>query len=467
MKQKILRTIKEYNLLEKDMHIVVGLSGGPDSVCLFDVLCKLTGEMKWTLHAVHVNHKFRPGDAEKDQLYAENLCQSRGVECFTIVRDCNELAESLGKTSEEAGRMARYEAFSQCAQKLVDAGIDKGHIAIAVAHNADDNAETLLFRIMRGTGIDGLAGIPYERDTEDGFRIVRPLLDVKRSEIEKYCVDNNLNPCIDKTNAQNLYTRNKIRNLLIPYIEENFNENIIDTVNRMSKAAAFDKDYLWRQAQSCYEAVVLAENGEEVKLNTEAMEELHRSIRVRIYAKALKSIGMTENLTSAHLDAVDELLCSQSPSSFCNLADGFKAFRQYDKLVFSCSMTGSEDGEVSIIVMSPSEYAEYKKQGTVHGTFSGIDPSKLKVRTRRDGDKIKLKMGTKKLQDFLVDEKVPKLHRDNIKVLAFGSEILWILPSEHFEKLSLKEKGRFSIDFKADASRKDDIIVLEYKTKIC
>ena len=251
MKQKILRTIKEHDLLKEEMHIVLGLSGGPDSVCLFDVLHRLSEEMKWTLHAVHVNHMFRPGDAEKDQLYVETMCENRGVDCFVVVRDCNELAERLGRTSEEAGRIARYEAFSQCAQKLLEGGVAKDKIAITVAHNADDNAETLLFRIMRGTGIDGLAGIPYERYTEEGFRVVRPLLDVKRSDIERYCAENNLNPCIDKTNAQNLYTRNKIRNLLIPYIEENFNENIIETVNRISKAASFGTtDSKFAKAQS-------------------------------------------------------------------------------------------------------------------------------------------------------------------------------------------------------------------------
>lgn len=466
MKQKILSTIREQGLLSRDMHIIVGLSGGPDSVCLFDVLCKLAEEMNWTLHGVHVNHLFRPGDAEKDQAFAEEFCRQRGVECTSVVRDCNELAKILGKTSEEAGRIARYEAFSQCAEKLTEAGVPKDRIAIAVAHNADDQCETILFRIMRGTGVDGLAGIPYRRMTEDGFKIVRPLLDVKRSEIEKYCGENNLNPCIDKTNAQNIYTRNKIRNLLIPYIEENFNSNIIETVNRLSMAAACDREYLWEQADVAYKNALVSENDTEVKLMAEPLSQYHKALRMRVFSKALQQVGMSENLSAAHLEGVDELLTAESPSAECHLTDGFKAFRQYDKIVFSAGGYDFEEESLQILTMSHKEYKEYKQKGLFHGAFSGADAEKLQIRERKDGDRIRLAVGTKKLQDFLVDEKVPKQYRDRIKVLALGNEILWVLPSDAFDKASLREKGRFSADYKVSEKDGDNIIVLEYKTKM-
>ena len=466
MKQKILRTIKEHELLTEDMHIVLGLSGGPDSMCLFDALFELADEKKWTLYAVHVNHKFRPGDAEKDQKYVEAFCKEKGVECFSVVCDCNELAESLGKTSEEAGRIARYDAFSKCALELTAAGISKEKIAIAVAHNADDQCETLLFRIMRGTGVDGLAGIPYKRATEDGFMIVRPLLDVKRIDIEKYCRERNLKPCIDKTNLDNLYTRNKIRNLLVPYIEEKFNENIVDTVNRLAKSAAYDKDYLWQETHKAYNHALSTECEEEVKLFINNLIILHRALRFRVYAKALHLVGMDENLSYAQLEALDGLLEADSPSAACDLADGFKAFREYEKIVFSAGKKKKSTDYWTLRSMSREEYDEYKKRGTLHGAFSCLDCSKLEVRSRRDGDKIKIGNGNKKLQDFLVDEKVPKHYRDDIKVLTLGSEILWILPSPHFEKETLRKKGRFSADYKIDNDDNENIIVLEYKTKM-
>jgi len=466
MKQKILRTIKEQDLLKKDMHIVIGLSGGPDSVCLFDVLFKLAEEMNWTLHAVHVNHKFRPGAAEEDQQYVDSLCKERGVECYSVVRDCNELAKNLGKTSEEAGRIARYEAFSKCASELIESGVAKEHIAIAVAHNADDQCETLLFRIMRGTAVDGLAGIPYKRRNEDGVLIVRPLLDVKRSDIEKYCEECNLNPCIDKTNSENLYTRNKIRNLLIPYIEDNFNENIVETVNRLAKAAACDKHYMWLETQQSFKKVCIEETEGEAKLSVCRLRSLHRAIRLRVYTEALSRIGMKENLSFAQLDAVDAIVNSDNPSSSCDLADGFKAFREYEKIVFSARKTEAETDCWKLYSFSREEYEEYKKKGAFHGAFSCLDSSNLQVRPRRDGDKIRIAGGTKKLQDFLVDEKVPKHCRDEIRVLALGSEILWILPSEVFSKESLRKKGRFSANYKITDKSDGNIIVLEYITKM-
>ena len=223
MKQRVLETIKTHELLEDGTHIVLGLSGGPDSVCLFDVLLELSAVKNFRIHPVHVNHKFRPGDAERDQEYVEELCRQRGLTCRTFTVDCNALAREEGLTSEEAGRKARYDAFFETAQGITQGfaqglaqelageleqhctqepsmpGTDK--IAIAVAQNANDQAETILFRMLRGTGTDGLAGIAYKR-YERGFAIVRPLLDVPRDEIEKYCEERNLSPRIDHTNNE-------------------------------------------------------------------------------------------------------------------------------------------------------------------------------------------------------------------------------------------------------------------------
>ena len=256
MKQRVLETIKTHELLEDGTHIVLGLSGGPDSVCLFDVLLELSAVKNFRIHPVHVNHKFRPGDAERDQEYVEELCRQRGLTCRTFTVDCNALAREEGLTSEEAGRKARYDAFFETAQGITQGfaqglaqelageleqhctqepsmpGTDK--IAIAVAQNANDQAETILFRMLRGTGTDGLAGIAYKR-YERGFAIVRPLLDVPRDEIEKYCEERNLSPRIDHTNNEAIYARNKIRLELLPMLREKFNPNIIETINRLGK----------------------------------------------------------------------------------------------------------------------------------------------------------------------------------------------------------------------------------------
>ena len=479
MKKKTLQTITKHNLIEKGMHIVLGLSGGPDSVCLFDLLRNVADEFELKLYAVHVNHKFRPGAAEEDQQYVEELCKKHQVPCYTYVTDCNVLAAEEGLTSEEAGRKARYDAFGRVAEKLHQQGIKKEKIAIALAHNANDQCETILFRLMRGTGTDGLAGIPYMRFDEKGFKIIRPILDLKREEIEKYCEDRNLQPRIDHTNNENLYARNKIRNLLIPYLEDNYNENIVDTINRLGKIAAQDKDYMNVQAQKAYEkafkSMVTDDENKEVSLDTNVLRNLHNAIRFRVYTTALEKVGMEQNITYAQGELIDKVLVSKSPSAMCDLTDGFVVLREYESIVFKKNLTKcdvklskkqvetSNCGEnYKFLSMTPCEFEEYKQNAKVtFGAFQGVAPKELCVRTRKSGDVINTGNGTKKIQDFFVDQKVPKHCREDIKLLAKGSKILWVLPSENFPSENMRQKGRFSADFRAQKDTEDMVIVLE------
>ena len=519
MKQRVLETIKTHELLEDGTHIVLGLSGGPDSVCLFDVLLELSAVKNFRIHPVHVNHKFRPGDAERDQEYVEELCRQRGLTCRTFTVDCNALAREEGLTSEEAGRKARYDAFFETAQGITQGfaqglaqelageleqhctqepsmpGTDK--IAIAVAQNANDQAETILFRMLRGTGTDGLAGIAYKR-YERGFAIVRPLLDVPRDEIEKYCEERNLSPRIDHTNNEAVYARNKIRLELLPMLREKFNPNIIETINRLGKNAAADKDYLAQQARDAYEEALEDADGRSctVEVTTAKLDRMHKAVRMRVYNYLLADVGMEENLTEGQLEAIEKVRISQSPSAMCDLADGFRVYKIYDRIRF-CREAETEEGrQLRMRFISAEEYAKEKKTAhapdadggetaaRVVGIFAlppGAEDS-VCIRKRRDGDVIAIasksrtqgatqtptqgaaqtpaqgatqtpdtappQVRHKKLQDFLVDAKVPKSVRDDIDLLAYGNRILWVLPSPHFASRQYREKGRFSAEFK-------------------
>lgn len=559
MKQRVLETIKTHELLEDGTHIVLGLSGGPDSVCLFDVLLELSAVKNFRIHPVHVNHKFRPGDAERDQEYVEELCRQRGLTCRTFTVDCNALAREEGLTSEEAGRKARYDAFFETAQGIAQEltqgiaqelaqelageleqhctqepsmpGTDK--IAIAVAQNANDQAETILFRMLRGTGTDGLAGIAYKR-YERGFAIVRPLLDVPRDEIEKYCEERNLSPRIDHTNNEAIYARNKIRIELLPMLREKFNPNIIETINRLGKNAAADKDYLAQQARDAYEEALEDADGRSctVEVTTAKLDRMHKAVRMRVYNYLLADVGMEENLTEGQLGAIEKVRISQSPSAMCDLADGFRVYKIYDRIRF-CREAETEEGrQLRMRFISAEEYAKEKKTAhapdadggetaaRVVGIFAlppGAEDS-VCIRKRRDGDVIAIasksrtqgatqtptqgatqtsaqgaaqtsaqgatqapvqgatqgatqtpaqgatqapaqgatqtpdtappQVRHKKLQDFLVDAKVPKSVRDDIDLLAYGNRILWVLPSPHFASRQYREKGRFSAEFK-------------------
>lgn len=477
---------------------MLGLSGGPDSVCLFSVLCRLAEDMHLTIHPVHINHKFRPGAAEEDQAYVEELCRSKGLCCRSFVYDCPAIAKEQKLSPEEAGRNARYEAFFKVAQEIRSQGVPAPKIAVAVAQNANDQCETILFRIMRGTGTDGLSGIAYKRDGEGGIAVIRPLLDITRDEIEKYCAEHNLNPRIDHTNSETVYTRNRIRLELIPYLAENFNSNIVETVNRLGRISAEDRDYLYLEARTIFDKIrqvaqdSQAEPTEQtVSIFTPPLENLHPAIRFRVYNIALDNAGMEGNVTRAHLEAVESVRLSESPSASADLADGFRVCRAYDKLIFSrAEKQGADKAKWKLTVMNRQEYCKFVEatQATratqttrasqaaqaaqaaettrLYGAFSGRvleTGARPELRTRRNGDTIAIKGGTKKLQDFFTDCKVPRMYRDEMLLLAAGSRILWILPSEHFPDERNRHKGRFSADFKADPSCDETIIVLEQK----
>ena len=336
--KQIRETICNHNLIQKGDHIVIGLSGGPDSVCLFHVLLKLKEEMDLTIHPVHVNHQLRPGAAEADQAYVERLCARAGMKPRVFTVDCNGLAEQLGMTSEEAGRKARYDAFCRVAAEAAG-GADAG-VKIAVGHNADDQAETVLFRILRGTGMDGLAGMAYMRDEkrsgggdEPGgtYRIIRPLLDVRREDVEEYCSAQGLQPVTDHTNNEELYTRNKIRLDLIPYIEEKYNTNFREGLIRMAKIAAADKAYFWEETTRAYEQLRAAAPEAETDEETEAVIALdwrglagcHEALRHRIILKAFGEIGLAQDITAERLEAADKIILGNTGGKTVEFPHGY------------------------------------------------------------------------------------------------------------------------------------------------
>lgn len=528
MKNRILQTIKKQQLLKKGMHIVVGLSGGPDSLCMFDVLCRLAEEWDLRLYPVHVNHKLRPKDAEEDQAFVEEFCREKGWPCRSFVFDCSAIARRDGLTPEEAGRKVRYEAFRQVAGEIASgspaagaegcaagaqeelaggaadnaeargqaggqAALPREKIAIAVAQNAGDQCETILFRLLRGSGPDGLAGIAYKRYDEDGNAVIRPLLDITREEIEDYCMERGLRPRRDHTNQETDYMRNRIRLELIPYLQEHFNPNIVETVNRLGRAAAADKDYLLRQsdASDCRQI--------------EDLRRLHPALRMRVYQKAAWEAGLQEGVTAAHLEGIDRIVFSGGPSAAWSLPGGFTARRIYDKLVIEKGGASFATGRLRISIRpagsadcadgaehpscadhadhsdraGSAEHSDQAGYADLQAVFSlkklkaayGEDAAgKMILRGRKEGDYMTIFTGgslhRRKLQDLLVDMKVPRAERDRLQVVAVGSEVLWILPGEKGKTGKLGEKGRFSASYRAEKTEADDraeaIIVLEY-----
>ena len=449
IREKVLKTIREHNLIGNNQHIVTGLSGGPDSVCLFHILLSLAHDMNLTIHPVHINHKFRPGAAEEDQAYVEKLCADAGCMCRTYEVDCNRLAEEKKISSEEAGRIVRYEAFAEVCAELKNQGINAEDIKIAVAQNADDQAETILFRILRGTGTDGLAGIKYSRKDQYGNEIIRPVLDLTRKEIEKYCEENNLVPRIDKTNLEPVYTRNKIRLNLIPYVEKNFNSGFKETLVRMGRNAAKDSDFIWTEAEKAYRGALISESNLEVILKGKMLRELHSAVLMRIISMALSRIGINEDIGAAHFNACESIVFNDKPSARADLPGNAYITKVYDDIKISLKEK-TQELKVSMKILSYEDFKNIKAEkdktaafdyDLLEDSFGSNFEDNVILRKRLQGDYIAIdESHRKKLKDYFIDSKVPKDERDSISLLASGSEILWILPG--------KQKGRYTARYK-------------------
>lgn len=293
-----MNTVNRENLIFYGDTIVVGVSGGADSVSLLYFLTTIREKYNLTIKACHVNHNIRNETAKRDELFVKNLCEKLNVEFFLKSEKIPALAEEWKMTEEEAGRKVRYDFFNEIAGATGK---------IATAHNQNDNVETLLMRLIRGTGLSGLSGIKYKRDN-----IIRPILDVPRSEIENYIHKNNLDYVTDETNLENEYTRNKIRLDLIPFICDNFNPNFKNTLASNIPSFVEDSDFIEKEAEKEYRICV----SEKFEIDLEHFSGLHASIQKRILIKALRSFSQDCQMSTP--PALLEKVCN-----FENEADGF------------------------------------------------------------------------------------------------------------------------------------------------
>lgn len=254
---KVVKTIQKYKLINEGDKLVVGVSGGPDSMCLLEILTKIKQQncqnntfplaIHFDFVVAHVNHMIR-AEAKEDEEFVKKYCEKNQIQFYATSIDVQKLANNNKISTEEAGRNARYAFFDEVLQKI-------GGNKIAIAHNKNDKVETMMMNELRGCGIQGLIGIEPIRG-----KYIRPLIECERKEIETYCEDNQLQPRIDKTNFENIYTRNKIRNIVIPYIQKEFNPNFIETMDRLSKLVTDQEAYIQKQVKTIYKQILIKEN---------------------------------------------------------------------------------------------------------------------------------------------------------------------------------------------------------------
>lgn len=306
LEEEALETIKKYNLIENGDRIVLGVSGGPDSLSMLNILYELKNNEEFNnieLFVAHVNHGLRE-NAKIDEEFVKNFCKEKNIECYVLNANVDKLAQESKRGLEETGREVRYQFFEEVLKKT-------NSNKIAIAHNMNDNVETVIMNALRGTGLAGLKGI----EARSG-KYIRPLIESKREKIEKYCEEKNLNPRHDESNDLNIYTRNKIRNVAIPYIEKELNPNIIDTIDRLSKIVKDDVQYLDEQTEKSYKELVLEENFDvynnekkaTIILDLKKFNQKNKAIQKRIILYAINKIfGSTRGIERIHVEDMIKL----------------------------------------------------------------------------------------------------------------------------------------------------------------
>ncbi len=297
MKEKVLETIKKYNLIENGDKLVLAVSGGPDSISMLNILNELKNDntINFDFCVAHINHMIRE-EAKDDEKYVEKYCKEKEIDFYSKSIDVKKLANNNKIGTEEAGRIARYEFFNEVLEKTRSN-------KIAIAHNKNDKAETIIMNIIRGSGITGLKGIEAKRG-----KYIRPLIECERFEIENYCEEEKLNPRIDKTNFENTYTRNKIRNIVIPYVKNEFNPNIIETLNRLSELVIEEESYIEKQVESIYKKLLIEEHEKEIVLNLKEFNKQEKVIKSKIILYTITRLfGTTKEILKIHIEDIIKL----------------------------------------------------------------------------------------------------------------------------------------------------------------
>lgn len=433
-----LETVREYSMLDGERGVLVGYSGGADSSALLHILKDICDERGIYLHAMHIHHGIRGEEADRDAQLCERECKRLGVDITFLHIDVPTLARESGRGLEETARDCRYGAFVQKIQS--DARLS----CIATAHNADDNAETVIFNLARGSGILGLRGIPPIR-TESGISVIRPLIGCVKSDIIGYCKQNGIEYIIDSTNTDTAYTRNYIRHELVPRFLT-LNPSFPDACGRLASNLRTDGDYLDCEAERFY-----ASNVKNGKIGAEVLASAHRAIAVRVVMRMFAEVS-TRTLERVHIDSVLELAknardgasvslvgrirgkcergmlfftaAAEAPASeFCGeLHYGVNRFEDPDFAIFM-----AKDGDTDADLQKDNETLQNIYKLSI---LTQVNSDKIKnvlfARSRHDGDAYAYGGMTRKLKKLYNDRGLGAERRREIPIICDSDGIVWV-----------------------------------------
>ncbi len=472
---RVAEYMKRYKMAEPGDGVLAAVSGGADSVCLLLVLKVLEEVLGIRVAAFHMNHGLRGDEADRDEAYVKELCERLGVPLKVVYENVSEYAQSHGMSEEEAGRELRYRHLSETAEEF-------GCSKIATAHHKDDQVETVLMNLFRGSGLRGLGGIRSVRKVGAGksstlpdfagshtdatecqeekrdkseLKIIRPLLCMERKEIEAYLLEETTAWCEDSTNRELDYVRNKIRNVLVPWVKKEINEQVNDHILKTAEFAVQADEYFCLQA-----AMLLGE--EKTSIATEvfdAQPEIMKAYIVRaMISNAMHepgTLGTAKDISARHIDMICALT-GPGGGTEISLPYGLHALRSYDTLSIQTEKT-VETMDMSLktttfpwkkqLEFPKNQYTKWFDYDKIKGTLS--------VRTREPGDYLTISGGkTKTLHRYFIDEKIPEAMRDRIPLLADGNHILWIIGYRISDYYKLSDTTQTVIEVRADKGEK-------------
>ena len=475
--KRIEKFIQKYHMLTCGDRVIAGVSGGADSVCLFLMLLELREKIGFDLIAVHVHHGLRGEAADQDQQFVEALCEQHRIPLEIFRVNLESIAKKRKQSLEEAGRMVRREAFDSVCKKY-------GGNKIALAHHQNDNAETLLWNLSRGTGLDGLGGI---RPVNGKF--IRPLLCMNRKEIEEYLAKRKQSYCIDETNAGTDYTRNKLRHLVLPILEERVNSAVVRHMNETMEQIWELQEYMQEQVEAAYQECV-QEHFEKacwIQIQQKSFETFPELIKKMVIRKGMEQVGgKKRDLSHKHVDVMMELMNKQVGRTL-DLPYEMHAKRNYEGIRLEKQRTYSFGEEKKAEIMQecmaelniPGEtiladrnlklrckILEKPKNLSIKDIPQkiytkwfdyGIIKSSLYIRTRQAGDTIVIdeKGHQKKLKNWFVDEKIPKEVRDSQLLLAENNEILWVLGHRMSQAYQVKQSTKWILQIEVETYKSD------------
>ena len=426
--ERVANRNKKESLVENGDRIVVGFSGGPDSVLLVEMLLKLREKIDFDIVLVHINHLLRGEEAQRDEDFSINYGKSKGLKVFARKINITSLGKEKGLSLEEAGREARYSFYKEVLEK-------SNSNKIALAHNKDDQIETFMFRLTRGTGLSGLEGIATKRD-----RYIRPISEIYKSEIVNYLDENNISYCIDSTNLENEFTRNSIRIDLIPFIEKRYNPKFKDKIFSLIEEIRDINIFIEKEIeQFSYNETI----------NIESILKFPKSIRGKILSKYLYKYGLEVNRKKISLI---ESILEKGGSQEISLDSQYILKKEYNILkIQKINLIKNNIEEVTFTIPNKIKYgdyiieAEYVERGEQNKNcfYTNLKlGDTLIVRGRKDGDKIipTGMKGEKKLKEIFINEKIGKEKRDSIPLIVHNDNIVWIAGVRGNEKYNSTEK---------------------------